>query len=251
MARSIHHSSFIIPRSILILSVVIPAHNEERRLPATLAALGRALAETGIASHEVIVVDDGSIDRTAALAAETGARVVLSGARNIGATRNIGARAATGQYLLFLDADTLPTAAALRAAVEALEAGAAVGGAPLAWDVPVNLFGRVSIRLWNLFSRLTRLPAGGFLFARRDRFLEVGGFDERYFVSEEIWLGLALGRRVRRVIIDRPVTTSSRKLTEHPPSELLQLLPRLLLHPIKTIRDRKALSFWYMRRPGR
>lgn len=232
----------------MILSVVIPAYNEERRLPGTLAALMRALDESGTNAREIIVADDASTDRTAAVAAEAGARVVPSGARNIGATRNAGARAASGRYLLFLDADTRVESPHIKAMFEALDGGAMGGGATLAWDEPVGLFGRVSIRVWNLISRLTRLPAGGFLFARRDRFLEVGGFDERYFVLEEIWLGLALGRRGDRVIIDRPITTSARKMTEHPPSELLRLLPRFLLRPFKTIRDRKALSFWYERR---
>jgi len=236
------------PHSPVLLSVVIPAHNEAKRLPATLAALSRALVETGIAPHEVIVADDASTDQTAAIAIASGARVVPSGARNIGATRNVGARAATGRYLLFLDADTLVTASNLEAMMAALDRGAVGGGAPIQWDGPVNLFGRVSVRVWNLIARLARLPAGSFLFARRDLFLATGGFDERYYVLEEVWLGLALGRRGRRVIIDQPVLTSARKLTEHPPSEIIRLLPHLFLRPFKTIRSRDRLSFWYVRR---
>jgi len=95
------------------LSVVIPAYNEETRLPASLEALGAWLSgRTEALSAEVLVVDDGSTDRTAARAAETGRRLGLDVRvlvhdtnRGKGAAVRTGALAAEGKLVLVSDAD--------------------------------------------------------------------------------------------------------------------------------------------------
>jgi 4,4'-diaponeurosporenoate glycosyltransferase len=93
------------------VSVVVPARDEEKTLPALLASLG-ALRE-GEPAVEVVVVDDDSSDRTAAVAAAAGARVVVAARpRPEGWTGkawacHTGAEATTGDLLLFLDADTV------------------------------------------------------------------------------------------------------------------------------------------------
>jgi 4,4'-diaponeurosporenoate glycosyltransferase len=89
------------------LSIIIPARNEEQNLPTLL----RSLAAQSIRPREIIVVDDASTDRTAELAREHGARVVNSqplpdGWRGKTWACHQGAQAATGELLLFLDADT-------------------------------------------------------------------------------------------------------------------------------------------------
>lgn len=91
----------------LAVSIVIPARNEEQNLPMLL----RSIASQSVKPREVIVVDDGSTDRTAAIAREHGATVVASqplpeGWRGKTWACHQGARAATGDWLLFLDADT-------------------------------------------------------------------------------------------------------------------------------------------------
>src|SRR5262249_21706291 len=106
-----------------MISFIIPAHNEERLLGRTLEAIQAVAKELG-EPHETIVVDDASTDRTAAIAAEHGARVVSVSHRQIGATRNSGGRAAQGNVLFFVDADTVPTIEAVRAGRAALRAGA-------------------------------------------------------------------------------------------------------------------------------
>ncbi len=95
------------------LSVVIPALNEETRLPASLEALAAFLSgRPEPLTLEVIVVDDGSTDRTAARAAETGRRLGLDlhvlvheKNRGKGAAVRTGALAAKGELLLVSDAD--------------------------------------------------------------------------------------------------------------------------------------------------
>src|SRR3954467_6701568 len=84
------------------VSVIVPVHNGET----TMARCLGALAQTPTGLCEIIVVDDRSTDRTAALAASYGARVLKNpGGRGPAAARNAGAAIATGDILLFVDAD--------------------------------------------------------------------------------------------------------------------------------------------------
>jgi glycosyltransferase involved in cell wall biosynthesis len=110
------------------LSIVVPAHNEEAFLGATLSALDLAARSLGI-PYEIVVVNDASTDRSAEIAASFGARVVPTNVRHIAAARNAGARAARAEMLVFVDADTIVSSRILRAAVDALRNGAVGGGA--------------------------------------------------------------------------------------------------------------------------
>jgi glycosyltransferase involved in cell wall biosynthesis len=121
-----------------MISFVIPAHNEAELLGRTLAAMRESAPAAG-ESYEVIVADDSSIDGTVTIAREHGARVVAVNFRPIAATRNAGARAATGDLLFFVDADTMVTGQVIRAAVRALRRGAVGGGSAVRFDGPVPL----------------------------------------------------------------------------------------------------------------
>jgi len=87
-------------------SVVIPAYNEEEYLPSTLRSLDKVLRKIPQFRGEVIVVNNGSTDRTAQIAEQYGAKVVEETNRGIGRARNRGAAMAKGETLIFLDADT-------------------------------------------------------------------------------------------------------------------------------------------------
>lgn len=231
-----------------MLSVVIPAHDEEELIGRTLKSVREAAAGAGIEPCEVLVVDDASTDRTAEWARAAGATVVASGRRSIGATRNIGARAARHPLLLFCDADTVVSATNLCEMRAAVAAGAIGGGAPMRWDRPVPLSGRLPLACWNAFSRLTRSPAGAFFFVTRAAFDRAGGFDERYLVSEELWLGRALRRLGRLVILRSPLVTSARKIEKYTTWELVRQFARIALRPWRAPHDRRALDLWYDRR---
>src|SRR5690606_5957874 len=106
------------------ITVVIPAFNEQDCLAATLRALQAQDYPAG--RVEVIVVDNGSTDRTREIAAALGARVLVRPGVTIAALRNAGAAEARGEILAFLDADCVPAPDWARQAAERLSTGSCV-----------------------------------------------------------------------------------------------------------------------------
>jgi len=93
------------------ISVIVPAFNEEKFIARSLRkikAATDAFAATGWDS-EIIVCDNNSTDRTAEKARAAGATVVLEPVNQISRARNRGASAATGDWLVFVDADSYPS----------------------------------------------------------------------------------------------------------------------------------------------
>lgn len=228
----------------VLVSFIIPAYNEELLIGRTLAALTAAAARLN-EPFEIIVVDDASTDRTAALAREQGARVVAVANRQIAATRNGGARAARGEMYIFIDADTIVGPEVVVAAVEAMRQGAAGGGCAFRFDGPLPLYGRVLQALAGSVYRRCGLASGCFLFCTQAAFAAAGGFDERLYGAEEAALSRALHRQGRFVVLRDRVTTSGRKLRAHSAREILGLLLRLALGGRKSLAQRDGLEIWY------
>jgi glycosyltransferase involved in cell wall biosynthesis len=227
-----------------LISFIIPAHNEEPLLSATLDALDASASTLG-RPYEVIVVDDGSTDGTVEIAARHGVRLLSVDLRQISATRNAGARVAHGELLIFVDADTLVNVPVLTAAVRAIEGGAVGGGATVDWEGTLPGWGRVLVVITTWAMRVAKYAAGCFIFTRRSAFHAVGGFDERLFAAEEIVLSRALKRRGRFVILRETVTTSGRKLRTHSPMELARMTSAFVRHGFDAFRDRRHLGLWY------
>ena len=226
------------------VSFIVPAFNEERLLAATLGAIESAATALG-EPFEVIVADDASTDGTASIARRHGARVVAVTHRQIAATRNAGARAALGRWLIFVDADTLVTRDVVHAAVAALRAGAAGGGCDLRFEGEVPRYARVLIAAaWPLYQALG-LAAGCFIFCSREAFEATGGFDETLFAAEETVLSRALRRQGRFVLLREYVITSGRKLRSYSARELLGGLVRLAFGGRRAMGRRQGLEFWY------
>jgi glycosyltransferase involved in cell wall biosynthesis len=227
-----------------MISFIIPAYNEESLLGGTLRAVDAAARATG-EPFEVIVVDDGSTDRTAEIARAHGARVVVVRHRQIAATRNAGARAAAGGMLVFVDADTRVTPSAVRGAVRAMREGAVGGGCAFRFDGRVPLYGRAMAAVGCPLYRALGLASGCFLFCTRAAFDAVGGFDEALFGGEEASMSRRLGRQGRFVVLRETVITSGRKLRAHSAREVLGLLVRLALAGPGAVRQREGLELWY------
>jgi glycosyltransferase involved in cell wall biosynthesis len=230
-----------------VISFVVPAHNEELLLGRTLASIRAAARRTG-QPYEIVVADDASTDRTAAVAAEHGARVVPIARRQIAAARNAGARAAAGETLIFVDADTIVTAAVVAATLAALADGAVAGGAAMRLEGRIPWYGRVLTLAVQTVMRAGRLAAGCYLFCTRAAFDAAGGFDERLYATEEIAISRALQRQGRMVILIETVETSGRKLRTHSAWEILGLMVRMATPGRGTLRSRRHLDLWYGRR---
>ena len=229
------------------LSIVIPAHNEEKYLPATLKSLQKAIATADL-KIEIIVVDDASTDRTSEIAREFGCRIVAAELRNIGAVRNAGAKVAVGQWLLFVDADTQVPAKTLQATIECLRSGAIGGGAMVdaerieSFPWTKRLMYHALVFVWQ---RIGRWAAGCYMFCRRDVFFEFGGFDEKYFAAEEYFFSRNLKRRGRFVLVTEPVVTSTRKLASYSTWQLICFVFPALLLGSRMLRSRKGLAVLY------
>lgn len=227
-----------------MISFVVPAHNEEHELPETLRMIERACLAAA-ARWEIVVVDDASEDRTAAIAAAAGARVVSVQRRQIAAARNAGARAARGEILFFVDADTRIAPEHVALALRALGEGAVGGSARLEMDSALPLWAQLFLRVFSFFYFRARLGIGAFLFVRREQFEAVGGFDEQYFAGEEVYLSQALKARGRFVILSPPIVTSARKIRMHGAFGVLGQTIRIVLRGERSLLTRERLALWY------
>jgi glycosyltransferase involved in cell wall biosynthesis len=227
-----------------VISFIIPAYTEERLIGRTLSALKDAAHAAG-QPFEVIVVDDASSDRTAAIACEHGARVVAVSHRQIAATRNAGARQASGELLVFVDADTIVNEAVIRAAIRAIHQGAVGGGCAVRFDGRLPLYGRAMAAVNVPVYRILGLASGCFLFCTRPAFDAVGGFDERLFAAEEGAMSRVLGRHGRFVVLRESVVTSGRKFRAYKAREVFGLLARLAFGGPVSVWRRDGLEIWY------
>ena len=176
-------------------SVIIPAFNEEKYLPRLLDSIevARANYSGGRDEIEVIVADNNSSDRTAAVAATHGARVVTVARRCIAAARNGAAQAAHGQLFCFIDADSAVHPQTFAAIDAAMKTGRYV------WGVTGAKLERRSFPLMITYCvvmpmvLVTGLDTG-LSFCRREDFLAVGGYDENRLYAEDVLLPLALRR---------------------------------------------------------
>jgi glycosyltransferase involved in cell wall biosynthesis len=166
-------------------SVIVPARNAAATLAATLAA---AAAEQ---PAELIVVDDGSTDATREIAAGQGARVVDGPGTGPGAARNAGAAAASGEVLVFLDADCRPVAGWLAAGLTALAGHDLIQGRvepdPKAVRSPFERTLSVP-SAYGLFESAN-------LFVRRELFERLGGFEDWLSGPEVRFLGARVGEK--------------------------------------------------------
>ena len=235
------------------ISLVIPAFNEERLLAASLAkiqAAAAAFTRRGWAV-ELIVCDNNSTDKTAAIAAAAGATVVFEPINQIARARNCGAAAATGDWLIFVDADSHPSAELFDDVAAQILAGRCLaGGATIRLDEKAFVAGLVT-QFWNLNSRLWHLMAGSFIFCETAAFREIGGFSHELFAAEELdlsqrlkRLGAQKGRKI--VILHRhPLITSARKMHLYTPREHLSYLWKAIFWQRKTLGSRQASYLWY------
>ncbi len=235
------------------ISVIVPAFNEEKLLGASLAEIKTAAAAFAGCGWELelIVCDNNSTDRTAEIARAAGAKVVFEPVNQIARARNAGATVATGDWLVFVDADSHPSAGLFADVAEQISSGKTLaGGVTIRLDEKMFVAGMVT-QLWNYASRIHRLMAGSFIFVEAAAFRRTGGFSHELFAAEELELSQRLkklARETRRkiVILHRhPIKTSARKMKLYTPRELGWFFFRSIFNHRRTIRNREAAFMWY------
>jgi glycosyltransferase involved in cell wall biosynthesis len=235
------------------ISVIVPAFNEERGLAESLRSIRaglRAFEDAGWTS-ELIVCDNNSTDRTAAIAAEAGAQVVFEPVNQISRARNSGAARATGDWLLFVDADYHPGRALCADAVDAIESGRCIaGGSTVCFERPDAVVALMGAS-WNAISRAMRWVAGSFVFCNAAVFREIGGFSQALYAAEEIDLSRRLKRLARQrgqrveILHRHPLLTSARKAKLYTPREMLGFIARTILQRGRTLRSARECFSWY------
>ena len=191
------------------LSIIIPAWNEETVIGRTLEILCKAIA--GRNDVELIVSVSGD-DRTAGIASGFPALVCRS-EKGRAVQMNVGAERSSGRILYFLHADTLPPSTFCDDILGAVSTGHSAGCFQMEFDDPhwiMQLYG------WFTQIPLTICRGGDqSLFITRQLFTRIGGFDRTMEVMEDIEIIGRIEQHVPFHILDRKVTTSSRKYRDN------------------------------------
>ena len=235
------------------IAVVVPAFNEEQVLAASLRSIRSAMTafdDAGWAS-ELIVCDNNSTDRTAEIARAAGAKVVFEPVNQISRARNTGAAEASGDWLLFVDADSHPSRDLCADVVKAISSGRYIaGGSTVCFEEPdaaVAVIGSI----WNAISRAMRWVAGSFIFCNAAVFREIGGFSQELYAAEEIDFSRRMKRAARQrgrgiaILRRHPLVTSARKATLYTPREMLGFVARTIIRRGRTLRSAEECFSWY------
>jgi len=237
---------------VVKISVVVPAFNEERLLGESLAQIKSAANVFTQRSWdlELIVCDNNSTDRTAEIARAAGATVVFEPVNQIARARNSGAAAATGDWLIFVDGDSRPSAELFAEVAEQISRGRCLAGGVTVRMDERHLVAGFATWLWNCASRMGRLLAGSFIFCETAAFRKIGGFSSELFAAEELELSQRLQKLAREtdrrmVILHRyPLVTSARKMRLYTIRDHFKLLVRVLFNR-RALTRRESCTLWY------
>ncbi len=202
-----------------MISVVVPTYNEEKFIRLCLNALKNQSLPGS--EYEVIVSDSSSTDSTVKIAKQLADRVVKCKKVSAGFGRNQGAKAASGDWIAFLDADSFASKTWLEGVKEATGKKKVVGATGPFTALPQDSFvEKIFYRGWSLESWLTTklgsplLP--GFNFAvQKQAFMDMGMFREDDMVCEDLDLSLRLRKRGKIDFNKKMLTqTSARRVSE-------------------------------------
>jgi glycosyltransferase involved in cell wall biosynthesis len=232
---------------------VVPAFNEERLLAQSLAGIKLAASVFARRDWEVelIVCDNNSTDHTAEIARNAGASVVFEPVNQIARARNRGAAAATGDWLIFVDADSHPSAELFGEVAEQMISGSCLAGGVTVRLDERHFWADCVTRLWNFASRSRKLLAGSFIFIETAVFREIGGFSRELFIAEELELSKRLKQFARGqdrgiVILHRhPLTTSARKMRLYTLREHLRFFAKAIFNQRQAMTSPQEAHLWY------
>ncbi len=183
------------------ISVIIPAFNEAGYISETLKRLSAAeqhFKAITAADIEILVVDNASTDSTAERARSAGATVVYEAEHNVAKVRNSGAAVTRHDILVFLDADTLVPPELLLRIARAMTDPQCAGGSVDILHRPVSLILRAYLVFWRVLGLIFGMAQGACQFCRKSIFKELGGYDEKWYMGEDVDFYWRLKRLARR-----------------------------------------------------
>lgn len=192
------------------ISVIIPSFNEEKYIINTFAGL----KTQSFKNFETIVVDKNSSDRTREISRKY-ARVINYKKPGIGIARNVGARAAKGSILVFLDADTKPSKDLLKIYSKAFDGKVVAATGPILALEEGDFFTNAGIKLFTGSFVKATIAVGsptimGMNFAvSKKAFFDAGGFDPKMITYEDIDLTNRLKKLGRIKYFDKAVVYTS------------------------------------------
>ena len=236
-----------------MISVVIPAHNEEKYIGKCLSAV-KSAAKYVSDSVEMIVVANRCTDKTVTIAKHFGARVLNNEDKCIAAIRNTGVKAAQGEIVVTIDADSLMTKYSLAEIKEKLGSGIYVGGGTnprfdrMSLGIAASTL-YVAVNLIPVMLRNGGYLSGAMFWFRKSDFDAIGGFDESLVSLEDMDFAKRLkaygklsGKKYG-TLKKSYILTSARKFDEFGDWYLIK--NRSLTKRIFTGKDRKAADEFY------
>ena len=236
-----------------LFSVIVPAHNEEQYIGKCLRAIRTAEEQTESGSVQIIVVANRCTDKTAEIAAQYGAEVIENQDKCIASIRNAGAKAAAGEILVTVDADTYIAPETFTEIRTLLESGRYIGGGA----VPTFDRASLGIAVSTFYVLLQMLPeiircrgmlSGAVFWCRKSDFDAVGGFDPSLVSLEDLDFAKRLKqhgkeRGKKYGTLKSKIYTSARKFDQFGDWYLIK--NRKLTKRIFTGKDREAADQYY------
>ena len=169
-----------------LLSIIIPAHNEEKYIEKTL----KSITNSTYKNYEIIVICDSCTDKTEQIARKYTNKVYKTNYRNTSKNRNLGAKKAKSNYLIFIDADTTISKNYLKEIFNTLQNNYDYGTAKWVSEKQ-TFYGRYFAYDNNKFNLQHKIFAGN-CFIKKDAFNKLKGFNESMLKGEDSDLGQRL-----------------------------------------------------------
>lgn len=165
------------------ISIIIPALNEEKSLPALL----ESIKDQEFSDYEIILADAGSVDKTKQIAESYGAKIVPGGMPAVG--RNAGAKVAQGEWLLFLDSDVFLSGKFLKQLIEEAETKKVDSASCAAVPLSDKIIDQVMHDVANKYIQLTQYfyphAAGFCILIKKSLHEKIGGYNESLKLAED------------------------------------------------------------------
>ncbi|MEM0911276.1 MAG: glycosyltransferase [Pseudomonadota bacterium] len=200
------------------ISIVIPAHNEEKYIEKCLASIKLQQLPAGV-STEIVVVLNRCTDKTEQIAREYGAKIVHEDIKNISTIRNAGVEHASGEWVVTIDADSWMSSGVLSQIAKLACTGLFIGGGVTIRPERYSPGIVASYGVLLIPAAMMGLSFGLYWFRKED-FLALGGFDTCKHIAEDVdfqcrlkKLGKREGKKLK-IITNEYITTSCRKFDQ-------------------------------------